>query len=70
MKTFTDTSIFQGVKQYYDESGAEWRQIRNGFFTDFYSDNGEKNGFHYQGNLARAAKRSIFDLHRAFLDQA
>ncbi len=65
-KAFEDTSIFQGVIQYYDENGIEWRVEKEyGTTYKFFKFNG--NYFEYEGICVSTCK-IIEKTHERFLN--
>lgn len=64
-KPFEDISIFQGVCQYFDEQGDEWRRENDGTncYT-FWKKQGDS--FVYQRSLRTRSKKTE-DLHNEFI---
>jgi len=66
-EAFKDHSIFQGMYEYYDEAGKEWRVERDGSHCKFFERS--NNCFIHMGDvLLRSATRSIKAIHNRFLD--
>lgn len=67
-QAFEDNSVLEGIVQYFDESGVEWRRETDGAFYKFYESQG--NAFRYVNNLRKRAKKdSIRYTHNRFLDE-
>lgn len=64
-ESFVDFSPYQGVRQYYDEKGTQWRQDLDACVVRFYRDTG--NIFVHEGILKVGRNRSLKYLHNAFL---
>jgi hypothetical protein len=66
-EAFKDHGIFQGVYQYYDESGIQWRVMKEGIFYYFYEQ--DENCFVHVGNfIFKNKKASLKTIHYAFIE--
>ncbi len=61
---FKDTSIFQGITQYKDENGTEWKREDNEATYKFYKLS--CGSWHYQGSIV-TSKGGIALIHSKFL---
>lgn len=68
MEPYKDTSIFQGIVQYHDDDGVEWRREDSQHTHHFYMEHGH--AFIHQGVLMRSMRQnSIRYIHQKFLSQ-
>lgn len=67
MNTFIDTSVFQGITQYKDESRNEWQRHNDELVWSFYKLIGDI--WIFQGKLAKRGIKSkgLAYIHEAFL---
>jgi hypothetical protein len=66
-KAWEDTSILQGIAQYFDDRGVEWRRENDGVNFNFYENDGI--AFLFRGILKRKVYDcSIYVEHRRFLE--
>lgn len=67
MKAYQDTSIFQGIVEYEDDFGTEWRREASDCVYTFFRRIGDS--FLCEGTLVRKSRRSsIKCVHDAFID--
>ena len=65
--SFVDRSIFQGIVQYLDDQGVEWRREEDSFSWKFYKEG--DNCFIYDGALRKTKyKQSIKGAHYLYED--
>jgi hypothetical protein len=62
---YKDTSIFQGITQYKDSSGTEWKFEEDGATFKFYVL--ENDNWHYQGAMKKT-KGNIAYIHSKFIN--
>ena len=70
MKAYKNSSMFQGIKQYFDERGIEWRRISEGSCYKFYRI--ARNGFYHYMTVLKCDKpsktRSISAIHNHYIE--
>ena len=70
METYTDHSLFEDVRQYYDENGIEWRQEIMGETVHFYAH--EDFAYMLQGSVFiknSNHRKNLIYCHNLFLDE-
>lgn len=65
MKTFVDQSIWQGIQEYFDESGDLWRQEADGLTISFRRLEGDS--WIYCGAIAKKSCAGLKRRHEQFL---
>lgn len=68
MEAYKNNSIFQGIVQYFDSQGIEWRREDNVHTHQFYKE--MEGAFIYQGLSMRRTNKpySIEERHQDFLE--
>ena len=67
MTPFEDISIFQGLVQYYDDLGNEWRRSISGYGMFYFLERkADSDTFIYQGHI-QGHENSIKALHNEFI---
>ena len=70
-KTYKDTSLFSGVAQYFDESGQEWRRMKNGGGWNFYKL--DDNCFILDGYMHKPQGnrkiKTVKEIHKNYIQQ-
>jgi len=63
---YKNISIFEGIRQYFDNQGQEWRQVSNGLQYDFYLKDDDT--FILKGNGSpKYRNASIYKAHEHFI---
>jgi hypothetical protein len=65
MKAFKDMSIFQGIVDYIDNEGQEWRRKNEECVFTFFKK--VEDSFLCQGQMIRSGRSSIKCVHDKFL---
>jgi hypothetical protein len=66
-EAFKDNSPFQGVYQYFDNSGIQWRLEKEGRFCKFFEE--DENAFIHVGNFVLSGNtKSLKLIHESFIN--
>jgi hypothetical protein len=66
MRAYQDTSLFQGIAQYEDDCGIEWRREHSQAAYTFFRKNGDS--FICEGSMPKKCRRSsIKAIHDFFI---
>jgi hypothetical protein len=66
-EAFKDISPFQGIYQYFDNSGIQWRLEKQGRCCKFFEE--DENAFIHIGNfILNSNKKSLKLIHESFIN--